>query len=356
MNFDHQVKESVSPLQEHALKEVYASLYTLVKAKSKDPFIFTSSGTEGVNHAVFSAYVDITRKTGKNHFLCSNIDEAAAIMAMSRLQDFGCLFQMVEANREGYVTKQAVAEALTPRTAMLSMSWANGLTGVIQPVHEIAELCQERGILFHVEATHVLGKGEFTFDGSGADLLTFNGYHGSGGMFIREGLEISPFILGGNEQGEMRGGELNLAALFDLGRAAQKSIENVDHYCMEVARLRACFEELLCKAVPHVQILFKDQERLPHITCALFPGVTSDALLYLLHQKRVYATFGGNHFQHLVHILTACAIHEPACHSGLSFAFSHETTEEEIEKGVEIIAQTVQQLQKYSTHLLQEVS
>lgn len=328
------------------LEEAYSALYHLVEAKKEDHFILTSSGAESVNHAIFAAYLDISRKTGKNHFVCTAIDEAPAIMAMNRLSELGCLYEMAPANHEGMVTAQTLAETLTPRTAMVSVSWANGLTGVIQPVAEMAQVCRERGILFHVDATHVLGKGYYTLESSGADVLTFDGVPGAGGLFIRDGVEISPFILGGNEQAYMRAGTINQQALTELAQSAQEAIRFRDHMCMEIARLRDLFEVRVGTG------LFSAQERLPHISAQLFSGVTSDALLYILNRRGVeQASFGGNHFQHLMHILQACGIQEPDCHSGLSFTFSRETTEEEIEKMAERTVEIVQHLRSLSCEL-----
>ncbi|MCC5831465.1 MAG: aminotransferase class V-fold PLP-dependent enzyme [Chlamydiales bacterium] len=328
------------------LEEAYSTLYNLVGAKKEDHFIFTSSGAEGVNHAVFAAYLDITRKTGKNHFVSGSLDEAPAIMAMSRLSELGCLYEMAPANQQGVITAHSVAETLTPRTAMVSLSWANGLTGVIQPVGEIAQLCRDRGILFHVDATHVLGKGYYTLESSGADLLTFDGLPGAGGLFIRDGVEISPFIVGGSEQAHMRAGTVNLPGLTALARSAKEAVRFRDHVCMEIARLRDRFEEIVGKG------LFSEQERLPHISAHIFSGTTSDALLYMLNRRGIEnASFGGNRFQHLMHILQACGIEGPDIQSGLSFSFSRETTEEEIEKIGERTVEITDHLRRLSHEL-----
>lgn len=356
IHFNHQLGQRPSPLQERAIKEAFLALYAFAGAKKEDHFIFTSSGAEGVNHAIFSAYLDITRKTGKNHFLCSSLDEAPAIMAMSRLQEAGCVFQMVPASKEGKITKQAVAEMLTPRTAMLSMSWASGLTGVLQPVLEIAELCRERGIIFHVEATHVLGKGDFSFADSGADILTFSGGpQGTGGLFFRDNSEISPFILGGDDQGGMRGGPFSFSGLIELAKWAKEERGYSDHYGMETARLKALFEELILERSPSAKLLFHQVERMPHITSFLFPGAASDALAFLLNKQGVHATFGGNAFQHFVHVLKACAVAEPDCHCGLSFGFSPHLSEEEVVMGAEKVSQAVLQLQKCAEGVFHEL-
>src|ERR1700722_4046150 len=355
--FNHQLGSRFTSLQERAIREAYLTLYAFVGALQEDHFIFTSSAAEAVSHAVFAAYLDITRKTWENNFFCTALDEAPAIMAMSRLQELSCMFQMVPAGSDCQITTKAVAEMFTPRTAMFSISAANGLTGVVQPLFEIGELCRERGVLFHVDATHMLGKSDFTFAESGADLLSFSSpYGGAGGLFIRAGREISPLILGGNEQGGLRGGAFNISALIEFAKWAKEERAHVDHYCIEIARLRSLFEEELSAKIPFTKPLFQKQKRVPHNTSHLYPGTTSDALFYLLNQKGVYATFGGNQLQHFSHILKACGIQEPDCHTAMSFAFSPMTTEEEIEKGVAIVAEATGQLLKYSKNIMKRIS
>lgn len=327
-------------------EEAYASIYALLEAKKGDHFIFTSSGAEGVNHAVFAAYLDITRKMGKNHFICGSLDEAPAILSMSRLRELGCVHELAPANREGCISAQAVAETLTPRTAMVSLSWANGLTGVIQPVAEIAKVCKERGVLFHVEATHVLGQGYYTLESSGADLLSFAGGAGMGGLFIKEGVEMSPLILGGSEQGGMRAGTVNPAALIQLGSLAKEWVRFRDHVCIEVARLRDRFESQVGKP------LHAEQERLPNISAQLFPGLNSEALLYMLNRRGVRcASCGGNGLQQMRHLLQATGVQAPDIYSSLSFAFSRETSEEEVDKMGERTLEIVEQLRGLSHEL-----
>jgi cysteine desulfurase len=175
-----------------------------------------------------------------------------------------------------------------------------------------------------------------------------------GGLFIRSDLEISPFILGGQEQGHMRGGSLSIPLLLEFGKWAKHERAYTDHYCTEIARLRTLFEEKLMEAFPDVQILFGNQERLPHISSCIFSGVASETLAFALAQKEIQASFGGNRLQHFVHILKACGVPSPNCHCGLSFTFSSETTEEEITLGASLIGQTAVHMQKYSLSLLDE--
>ena len=338
------------------IEAAYKALYKLVDAHHEDQFVLTSSGAEAVNHAVFAAYLDITRKTGKNHFVAANIDERAALSSMSRLKEMGCVFHMAPANEKGIIDCAAIADTITPRTAMLSLSWANGLTGVIQPVSKIAQLCHDRGILFHVDATHMLGIGNDLFAQSGAAILTFDGCalhgpYGSGGLFIQRDLKLSPFIMGSDDQGGMRGGPIFLGTLLALAEAAKETLHFRDHLSTEIARLRSHFETAMTERIPSMSVLFEEVERVPHISTLAFPGVMNASLLFWLAREKVFATIGGQGFQNLATLLQACHVKASLAHSSLSFGFSRGTSQEEIAIVCEKLTSGVHHLQKYSKQL-----
>jgi cysteine desulfurase len=310
-----------------------------------------------VNHAIFSTYYDQTGTTGRNHFITSNIDEAPAMMAMERLERLGCTVKMALANSQGSVDAQAIAETINPRTAMVSLSWANGLTGVINPVQEIAKVCQERAIVLHLDATHLLGKHFFELKEVGAALISFDGAHfhapkGTGGLYVRSDTKLSPFIAGGLDQAGHRAGDLDIPGLVALGDAARQAIESRDYLCTEVARLRNRLEEGILKGYPEAVAFFKDQERLPHVSAIGFPGIANEALLFALNRKGVYASIGGGNFQQIGFILVAAGIAEPLANSTISFSLSRETQEGEIDQAVTIIVEAALQLRKLSTQLI----
>jgi cysteine desulfurase len=349
----HKMGQELFPFMESNLN----SIYKLLGAKETDDFILTSSGTEAVNQVVWSVYQDITRNTGKNQFITSNIDEAPAIMAIGRLEQLGCVGKMLDASKDGTITVQAIADAISPRTAMVSLSWANGLTGVINPVAEISKLCKERGIFFHLDATHILGKLFFDLDEVEVDAITFNGDHlhapkGSGGLWVREGIKISPFILGGMEQGGHRAGCLNLPSLAALGCAAEEAMDSRDLVCTEVARLRNKLESTIVQEISGAVSFFNDQERIPHCTAIGFPGIANEAFLYVLNKKNVFASIGGGSCQQIGLVLAASGIEETLAHTALSFSLSRETHEEDIDKALEIIIETAKQLRYLSEKLI----
>lgn len=336
-----------------SLKESWKSLYKLFGAQEADDIVFVSSGAEAVNHAILSAYFDVTLPTGKNHFITSHIDEAPAIMSIGRLEKLGCVGKMVNPNSAGQVTAQAIAEAITPRTAMISLSWANGLTGTIQPVAEIAKLCKERDILLHLDATHVLGKLYFELEETGASFISFNGDNihapkGTGALWIKGGTKCSSLIVGGIEQANHRAGSYNIPGLIALAAAAEEALDARDLVCMETARLRNKLEMGIVAAYPEAVPFFCNQQRLPHITCIAFPGIANEAMLFALNRRSVYACIGGGSFQQIGLVLMASGTPEKTAHTAINFSLSRETTEDEVERATDIIAETANKLRRYS--------
>lgn len=342
-----------------ALEEALRGIYALLNAKETDDIIFTSGAAEAANHVLLTTYFDVTIHTGKNQFITSSIDEAPSIMGIGRLEELNCLGKMAPPDKHGRVTADAIAEAMTPRTALVSLSWANGLTGVINPVDEIASLCHERGVRLHLDASHVLGKMFFEWDEVPANFVSFGGdpIHapsGTGCLFIRHGTKCSPFILGGIEQNGHRAGAYSVAGLAALGEAAREAADACDLMCTEVARLRSHFEKEVVARIPEARVLFAESERLPNTSAIAFPGVANEALLYLLSRRGVYASIGGGSFQQIGLILAASGVPEHESHSAVSFALSRETTEDQIDRAVAIIVESVAKLRKVSKQFVGE--
>lgn len=334
-----------------SIETAYRSLYALLGAKTADHFVFTSSGAEAVNHAIFSTFLNTTRTSGKNHFITSSIDEASSLMAIHRLEQLDCVTKLAEPNKNGQVTADSIADALTPRTALVSLSWANGMTGVIHPINEISALCQQRGVKLHVDATHVLGKLYNNFRECGADYISFNGDHihapkGTGGLYIRDKVPFSPFIVGGMEQGGTRAGSYNIPGLIALGCAAEQTMDAGDFVCTEVARLRNKLEVGIISGFRDAISFFTKEERIPNVTAIAFPGISNEALLFALNKKGVYCSIGGGSFQQIGLILEASGVPASIAHTAINFSLSRETTEEEIDKAIDIIVETAKKLQK----------
>jgi len=323
-----------------ALDSRYQMIYDLVGAGESDKFIFTSSAAEAINQIFWSVYMEKARKEGKCHIIVSSIEDSPTMQCAKLLEELGCTIKIAPVDQNGQIDLEALAALINPKTALISVTMAHGLTGVIQPVHELTQLAREKEVLLHLEASYAIGKYSFEFE---SDYLTFSGdrmhgVKGSGALFAHRGAPLIPFVLGGNEQGGLRGGSFDIPSLMALSAASQQSLLYLDTMALEIVRLRNLFEDLVEGAV-----LYKDSLRLPNTTVIEFPKVHQEALLYLLNRKGVYATMGGAYCQQL-HRITGSE-------SALSFSLSRMNTEDEIRRGAQIINECVKQLQAISEEI-----
>ncbi len=339
-----------------SMQDSYKPIYSLLNAKTEDTFVLTSCGQEAVNHVFTAAYHDITDPTGRNQYIVSSIDEAASLMSASRLEMLGATLKMIKPAPSGNIRVEDIADAITPRTALISLSYANGLTGVINPVQQIGELCKKRGIAFHLDVTHVLGRIFFDKEEINPNFITFNGDNlhapkGTGGLLIRQGTKCSSFILGGLDQAGFRAGNFNMPGFAALSMACQETIEATDFMCTEIARLKNKFEDELLTYIPGITILFKNSERLPNITAISFHGIPNELMLYTLNKNSLFANIGGGPFQQIGLILMASQISSDIANCALNFTLSRYTTESEIDKAVAIIVEAAKLLKKISSKI-----
>ncbi|HSW86139.1 MAG TPA: aminotransferase class V-fold PLP-dependent enzyme [Rhabdochlamydiaceae bacterium] len=316
-------------------------------AEEKDAFCFSSSGEDAISQVFLSTYMDFVRRTGKNHVLTPSMEESAIIDGLQRLEKIDCFHRILPVNSQGQLTREILEEAIGPRTALVSLSWANGLTGVVHPITDLAQVCKEKGVLLHVDATYAIGKIYFRFQDLDVHFLTFDGCclyapSGTGGIFIRSGTEFTPL----HES-------LNIPGLAALSSSIETISMNFDHVCMETARLRNKLEQGIKKGFPEAVVFFEHAERLPHCCAIGFPGVAHDALLYMLQRKGITATAGGGKFQQLSQVLTDCVVDPMLAQCALSFSLSYETTEEEIELAINAIVSSAHKLRSISSKIME---
>jgi cysteine desulfurase len=325
-------------------------LYEGLGADFEDHFTLTASAEEAIASLFFSTYVDFTREMGQNHFLLSALEDTIISRPMKRLQGLDCFSKFIAVDEYGRVRLDVLEEAIKPRVALLSLSWANGLTGVIQPIEDITRICRNKGIRIHVDASHVIGKLFFRFADSGIDFLTFDGarFHcpqGAAGLFCRKATPLHSL-----KSGEM---DMNVAALTSLGLAVQEANENFDTLCTETARLRDKLESGISQCVPEAHLFFQNVDRLPTTSVIAFPGISAETMLYALNRRGLYATTGGGGiFQKLEHVLKVSGTQPYLAASAVSFSLSAKTEEEEIDRAIAIIEDAARELRTFSKDLV----
>ena len=308
-----------------ALDSRYQAIYSLFGADLKEQFVFTSSGAEAVNQVLWSVFLGQARKEGKCHFITTSLEDAPTMQMLQRLEELGCFVKIVSVDPSGCIDLEQLRSLINPRTAMVSATMADGLTGVLQPVSEIARICQEQGVLLHLDATYAVGKLDISFSDLGADYLTFSGdrmhaLKSSGGLFAKEKRILSPLILGGSEQNGLRGGAFDIPSFMALAAAAGQSQLFLDTMGLETVRLRDLLEFELMKQIPGSFSVFGEQLRLPNTAVMSFPNVHAESLLYLLNRKNVFASLGGSYSQHLHRLLQAMGVEARAAENSIHFS------------------------------------
>ena len=315
------------------LNFLYQKMRQLLLIRDTDRMVITSSSAEAISQALFSVYRDVTMKTGKNHFLYPATAEASILKGIKGLESFGCIGKTIPVHSTGYVTIDHLIEAISPRTALVALSMANGLTGVKQPLEEVVAICRQRGILVYTETTAIFGKQIWELpptDFWSLDGRVLGNPLGGGVLVAAQSAPLSPLIFGGQEPLQIRGGIPSLAIIAGLMGALEDALDGVDWILTETARIKAQFEENLLRKIPRAKVCLGEEERMVNCTSILFPGVVGEALCFLLHRKGIAVSMGGGGFQQLSLLLQACGIEMQEAQSALAFSFSKESREEDV--------------------------
>jgi cysteine desulfurase len=328
-----------------------AKIYELLGAKDQDSFFCTSNGAMAVSEVFLSTYLSFVKETGRTLFLSTDLEEAPFLHCLKRMETFGCSGKTLKVNHFGQLTGQLLAEQLRPRSALLSISWANGLTGVVHPLQDLASICKEKGVLLHVDVSTCIGKQFFRFEDLSADFMTFDGSmihapYGHAAVFVKSGVNFSDLSQGSSSE--------STSSVIMLAEAVENASQQFDHVCTEIARLRDRLESNLHKALPQIVFPFKEADRLPNVSVVCFPGVMNEAMLYLLNARGVYATTGGGKYQKLSHVLKLCQIDPILALGAVSFSLSYETTQEQIDKASNMIIDAYHQLLQCSEYMINE--
>jgi len=327
------------------------SVADLLGVKARE-LVFTSGGTESINLCIRGVLDAIPKSAAKRGLITSRVEHSAVRDLAESLAKDGTAVRWLPLLGGGIVDVGALPAMLDGSVALVSVQWANNETGVIQPVREVANVCREKGVLFHCDATQWVGK-EPIESLDGVDLLTcsahkFHGPKGVGVAWMRPGVRLKPQLQGSQELGR-RGGTENVAAILGMGIAAMEAREWLgDPSRREVQRgLRDFFEREIVSAIPDAVVNGAGRERLWNTTNIGFPTLEAEALLMLLSERGVCASAGAACSSGSLEpspVLLAMGIPEPVAHGSLRFSLGKHTPREEITAAVDIVVEGVRKL------------
>ena len=327
---------------------------------------FTSGGTESDNLALIGTAI-ANGRAGR-HLITTKTEHPAVLETMKYLEEQGFSVTYLDVDTDGRVSTQALSDALTPETILVSVMHVNNEIGSLNDIGELAGVTKKYNpsIIFHTDAVQSFGKFAIYPKRAGIDLVSVSGHKihgpkGAGFLYIGDNVKIKPIIYGGGQQRGMRSGTENVPGICGLGLAAKLVYEDLGTKVEKLYELKEYFIRELQK-LPDVRINgIKAGEDLtaavrmsaPHIVSAAFLNVRAEVLLHALEAKGIYVSAGS-----------ACASNKPAVSktlqaigleaklidSVLRFSFSYETKREELDHTIAALAEELPKLRKYMRH------
>src|SRR5512136_1265845 len=254
--------------------------------------IFTSCGTESDNAAIRSA---LATHPDRRHILTSRVEHPAVKSLCAHLSRQGYRVTELPVYKDGLLDMNQFERSLTPDTAVASLMWANNESGVLFPVEKAAELAHKRGILFHTDAVQAVGKIPIHMKANVVDMLSISGHKlhapkGIGILYVRKGTKFSPFIIGGHQEKERRGGTENTPSIIGLGKACELAALNMDAENTRVKQLRDTLEEKLLELIPNSRVNGSQLYRLPNTLNISFEFVEGEGILLLMDEFGICAS------------------------------------------------------------------
>jgi cysteine desulfurase len=331
-----------------ALDDAREQVAQLVSAHPSQ-VIFTSGGTEANN----SALKGVAYRSPQGRIALSAVEHASVQSPAAALRRHGWSIDSAAVDGDGLCSADALAAVLTADTRIASVMWANNETGAIQPVHQLAELCRERGVLFHTDAVQAAGKLELDFPASGAQLMSLSahklyGPKGVGALILDKAVDMEPLLHGGGQEKGRRGGTENLAAIVGFGKAAELAGIELAERRRHLLELRANFENRLAQELPGAVIFSRDAERLPNTVFLTVPGLEGQTLIMALDQQGFAVSSGsacGSEQTEPSAVLKAMGVESELAHGAIRVSLGKDNTERDVGAIIGALTSQVKQLQ-----------
>lgn len=315
---------------------------------------FTSGGTESDNWAIKGVAFEGLKK-GKNHIITSKIEHHAVLHTAQFLEKNGFDVTYLDVDEYGLVSVDDVKNAITEKTALVTIMYANNEIGTIQPIKEIGKVCRERGVLFHTDAVQAVGHVPIDVKDQNIDLLSlsshkFNGPKGIGALFIRKGVKVQTLLEGGAQESRRRAGTENTAGIVGVGKAIELACTDIEK---KIAALEAKRDKLISELlkITHSRLNGHPTKRLPGNVNVSFEGIEGESLLLFLNMSGICASSGSACTSGSLdpsHVLLAIGLPHEVAHGSLRLSLSEDNTLEEVDFVSEEVSKIIKKLRDMS--------
>ena len=332
-----------------AVEEARERVAKAIGSKNKEIY-FTSGGSESDNIALKG--IAFANKEKGNHIITSKIEHPAILNTCRTLEKQGFEVTYLNVDKEGLINLEELKEAITDKTILISVMFANNEIGTIEPIEQIGKIAKEHNILFHTDSVQAIGNVKIDVNKMNIDMLSmsahkFYGPKGIGALYIREGIKCNKLQDGGHQERELRAGTENVAGIVGLGKAIEIAYKNFDEYNNKLTNLRNYYISEINEKIPNTKLNGSIKYRLPGNANISFKGVDGESLLLNLDMEGICASSGsacstGQNTPS--HVLLAIGVPSSLAYGALRVTLGEENSKEDIDYLVEKLTKIVEKL------------
>jgi cysteine desulfurase len=345
-----------------AIDEARAQIAALINCPDTQ-LLFTGGGTESINTALRGL---LATRSPRKKIITTTVEHSATRELCAQLAKEGAQITEIPVDITGALDLDRLSAELTEDTALVSTLWANNETGVLFPADQIAQLCKQKKIPYHCDATQAIGKLPVDVTALGFDAMSFasHKFHGPKGvasLYLRRGLRVKPLIIGGPQERARRGGTENVPGIVGMGKAAQlaqlwlnsddrppKPTELLPWVTpTKLTAMRDRLEQSILTTMAQTQINGDPNNRLPNTTNIGFERLEAEAILLLLSEQGICASAGAACSSGSLepsHVLQAMKINPQYAHGAIRFSLSRYTSDEEINAALSALPKVIARL------------
>lgn len=337
-----------------AIEESREKVAAILGAADPRELIFTSGGSEADNLAI-TGVAWAYREKG-NHIITSAIEHHAVLETCKALEKHGFTVTYLPVDEYGLVDPEAVREAITDRTILVSVMHANNEVGTIQPLAEISRVAHEKGVLFHTDAVQTVGSIPVNLKELGVDLLSlsahkFYGPKGVGALYVKKGIRLRRLIHGGAQERRLRAGTENVAGIVGLAKALELAVAGLEETMPRLIELRDYFINQVLARIDYVKLNGHPVKRLPGNIHLSFEFVEGESILLNLDRNGIAGSSGSACTSGSLdpsHVLLAMGLSHETAHGSLRLTIGKENTREQMDYVLGVLEETINRLREIS--------
>lgn len=344
-SFSRATKKAIESAREKVAKAIGAK---------DDEIFFTGGGSEADNWAI-KGVAFANRKKG-NHIITTKIEHHAVLHTCEFLEKNGFEVTYLPVDEYGMVNVDDVKKAITDKTILISVMFANNEVGTIEPIKEIGEIAHEKGIYFHTDAVQAVGNVPIDVNDMNIDLLSlaghkFYGPKGVGALYIKKGVKIDNLIHGGGQERGRRAGTENIPGIVGLGKAIEMATSDIEGHSQKLRKMRDKMIKGIQENIPYAKLNGHSEKRLPGNINFSFSFIEGESMLLLLDQKGICASTGSACSSGSLepsHVLMAMGLPHELAHGSLRLTLGDLTKEEDIDYVLDALKEVVSKLRAMS--------